>query len=65
MDCLALREHVGMLLVARLRWSEPLQGSTVFGGLNANAQFDTGSRWVDLSFGQMDGKRAAVRFLSL
>lgn len=60
MDGLTLREHIGMLLVARLGWSKPLKSCAVFRCRHVNAQLEV----VAVSLWHSNGERTAVGLYS-
>lgn len=62
MNGLALREHVGMLLVARLSRREPLQGCAVLGGLHCYADCDFRLRVAFMLIVDFNVQRGAVWF---
>lgn len=65
MDCLALREHIGKLLVAGLCRREPLQSSALLRRLHTNANGELRlCRSRVLAF-QVDCQRRAVRLDSV
>lgn len=55
-DGLALREHVGVLLVGGLRGSEPAQRGALLGGLQLNAQLDHVALGDALGHGDVQGR---------
>lgn len=60
MDGLTLREHIRVLLVARLGWSKPLKSRAVFRCRHFNAQLEV----VAVGLGHSNGERTAVGLYS-